>query len=216
MIVYKITNLLNGKIYIGKDASNNPNYFGSGLHIKSAIKKYGKENFIKETLEVCDSLEKLAEAEIKWISKLDARNLEIGYNISIGGEGVMKARKHSAETKKLMAQRKKSFYENNEHYRIKLTKEGKKVKCPGQSASLSKTHMKKRKEFLDRHNFIFLQLDKFSGELIREWRNLEEIMDEMGSVFSYQLLRTIARNKTNVSSGSKWLAAGAISLNRSK
>ena len=33
MVIYKITNLINGKIYVGQDMSNNPNYFGSGTMI---------------------------------------------------------------------------------------------------------------------------------------------------------------------------------------
>ena len=41
MIVYKTTNLINGKIYIGKDMKNNPNYLGSGTILRRAIKKYG-------------------------------------------------------------------------------------------------------------------------------------------------------------------------------
>ena len=45
MIIYKTTNLVNGKIYIGKDSKNNPNYLGSGNLLKKALIKYGKENF---------------------------------------------------------------------------------------------------------------------------------------------------------------------------
>ena len=47
MEIYKITNLINNKIYIGKDTTSDPNYFGSGLLINRAFKKYGKENFTK-------------------------------------------------------------------------------------------------------------------------------------------------------------------------
>lgn len=47
MIIYKTTNLINGKIYIGFDSHNNPEYFGSGKLIKMALKKYGTSNFKK-------------------------------------------------------------------------------------------------------------------------------------------------------------------------
>ena len=86
-VIYKTTNLVNGKIYIGKDAKNRSTYFGSGTILKQAIKKYGVENFKKEILEVCENLKVLAEKEIYWIEKFDARNSSIGYNIAKGGNG---------------------------------------------------------------------------------------------------------------------------------
>lgn len=85
MIIYKITNLVNGKFYIGKDKHNNPAYMGSGLLLKKAMNKYGKENFIKEILEECFNLEELSKREIYWIEKLNA--IKEGYNIATGGEG---------------------------------------------------------------------------------------------------------------------------------
>jgi hypothetical protein len=87
MQIYKITNLINDKIYIGKDTTDNKNYFGSGLLIKRAIKKFGIENFKKEILEECDSNQELCEREKFWIKKLDSNNLKNGYNISEGGDG---------------------------------------------------------------------------------------------------------------------------------
>lgn len=85
MIIYKTTNLINKKFYIGKDTKNNPKYFGSGKKLKLAIKKYGIENFIKEIVEICDNLEQLNEREKFWIKELNAINE--GYNISLGGDG---------------------------------------------------------------------------------------------------------------------------------
>lgn len=100
MIVYKTTNLINNKIYVGKDSNDNPNYLGSGLYLKRAIKKYGKENFKKETLEVCD-LSNINEREIYWISKLNSRNNDIGYNITSGGDGLGSGKNHPSFGKSL-------------------------------------------------------------------------------------------------------------------
>jgi len=90
MYIYKTTNLVNGKIYVGK-CENVPEktnwYLGSGDLLQKAFKKYGKENFKKEILEICDTKEKLNEREIFWIKKLKLPNFKIGYNITTGGTG---------------------------------------------------------------------------------------------------------------------------------
>jgi len=81
MEIYKITNKINGKIYIGKDTRNKKNYFGSGIVIKQAIKKYGKENFDKCILCECNNYEELNDKEKHYI---------IFYNSigrSYGGDG---------------------------------------------------------------------------------------------------------------------------------
>jgi group I intron endonuclease len=87
MIIYKTVNLFNGKFYIGKDAINNPDYFGSGVILERSIKKYGKENFRKEIIETCSSLDELNDREVFWIKELNATNRKIGYNIALGGDG---------------------------------------------------------------------------------------------------------------------------------
>jgi len=89
MIIYKITNLINGKIYIGKSIYNNPNYYGSGTFLNKAIKKHGKENFKKEIIiEFYFYDEKLLnKEEIYWIKYFNSRESNIGYNITKGGNG---------------------------------------------------------------------------------------------------------------------------------
>jgi hypothetical protein len=87
MIIYKTINLSNGKIYIGKDTKNVPLYLGSGKLLITAIKKYGLDNFKKEILEHCNSLEILNEREIFWISYYNSTDRNIGYNIAVGGTG---------------------------------------------------------------------------------------------------------------------------------
>ena len=85
--IYKITNNINGKIYIGKHSTDKLNdyYIGSGVLFRKAIQKYGRENFTKEYLAFCDSEEKLNWLERFYIKKYNAK--ECGYNLSDGGEG---------------------------------------------------------------------------------------------------------------------------------
>ena len=86
MQIYKTINLINNKIYIGKDSHNNPNYYGSGKIIKYAIKRYGKQNFKKEILCECKNIDDLNRKEQYWIKKLNNR-IPNGYNLTDGGEG---------------------------------------------------------------------------------------------------------------------------------
>lgn len=84
--IYKITNQINGKVYVGQHVTTNKEdlYFGSGFLLKIAIKKHGRENFSKTYLEECFSYEELNEKEIFWIKKLNTITPN-GYNIRIGG-----------------------------------------------------------------------------------------------------------------------------------
>lgn len=90
--IYKTTNLANNKIYIGQSKGNfNPNYFGSGLIIKRAIKSYGRDGFKLELLAFAKDKIKLNKLERKYISeyrKIFGRS--ILYNIANGGEGFLR------------------------------------------------------------------------------------------------------------------------------
>jgi len=110
--IYKVTNLLNGKIYVGKHQTENINdgYYGSGKAIKNAIKKYGKENFKKEVLFVLDSEEEMNNKEKEIITEEFVLR-EDTYNLGVGGEGGphFKGKKHSVETRKKIGQTEKCF-----------------------------------------------------------------------------------------------------------
>jgi|AntAceMinimDraft_18_1070375.scaffolds.fasta_scaffold28010_4 hypothetical protein len=84
MVIYKTTNLINNKYYIGKDAKNNPKYLGSGKILKKAILKYGKKNFGKEIFCYCKSLIELNKKEIEYVTQeiVDDPN---SYNLALGG-----------------------------------------------------------------------------------------------------------------------------------
>ena len=107
MIIYLITNLINGKIYVGQDSKDNPRYLGSGVLIDRAKEKYGKKNFRKKTLQRCSTKKELNDRERFWIKELRSNDLEIGYNLTEGGEGTLgwipakeQNRKHSEWMKK--------------------------------------------------------------------------------------------------------------------
>lgn len=85
-LIYKITNLINNKIYIGQHVTTNVNddYMGSGDHIKNAIKKYGIENFKKEIIAECSSFDEMNELEKELVNQ-DFVNNPNTYNHAIGG-----------------------------------------------------------------------------------------------------------------------------------
>lgn len=99
MVIYKTTNLVNGKQYIGKDTKNKPSYLGSGVVLKKAIQKYGKENFKKEIIEVCSTHEELKEREEYWLNYYDAGNNPEFYNRHNHSYGMAAGIPRSDETK---------------------------------------------------------------------------------------------------------------------
>ena len=86
--LYKITNLINNHYYYGVHSTEdiNDGYMGSGLLLKKAIKKYGKENFKKEILEYFENeIDKYQrESEIITEKLINDPNC---YNITLGGRG---------------------------------------------------------------------------------------------------------------------------------
>lgn len=94
--IYLIENLINGNKYVGKSSGRSKNYFGSGVALNDAIKKYGRENFKKTILELC-SLDDLNKKEKEWIEKLDTYRGQ-GYNLTPGGDGWTAGMKHTEST----------------------------------------------------------------------------------------------------------------------
>lgn len=92
-LIYKITNNLNGKIYIGQHKTEdlNDGYMGSGVAIKRAIRRYGLENFSKEILydvddwELMDFLEELIVDE-EFVKRKDTYNMKTGGSCGIAGD----------------------------------------------------------------------------------------------------------------------------------
>lgn len=149
MIIYKTTNLINGKEYVGLDTNNNSEYYGSGKLIKKAINKYGKLNFKKQILCKCSNVKDLKQAEIEYIALYDT--LKNGYNLTIGGEGTFgyiftdedkKRMSKAHKGKKLSEEQKRKM--SKAHLGVKKSIEHRRNISKGQKRKkLSEEHKKK-------------------------------------------------------------------------
>jgi hypothetical protein len=86
--IYKVTNKLNGKIYIGshKTKKLDDGYMGSGTYLKRSIEKHGLENFNKEILHVFETSDEMYKKEAEIVNEDFLMN-ENSYNMKIGGFG---------------------------------------------------------------------------------------------------------------------------------
>lgn len=105
--VYKTTNLINGKIYIGIHSTEDldDGYIGSGVAFRHAVNKYGKENFHKEIIHECSTREEASIIEATLVTEsfcLKSTN----YNMRTGGDECYAY--HPATRKKMSEARKGS------------------------------------------------------------------------------------------------------------
>jgi len=127
MIVYKIKNVVNGKIYIGQTirelSDRIKSHFrqskNSNTLFSRAIRKYGINSFLWEQLCICSTKKNLSESETFYINLYKSNHRGYGYNLTSGGEGmgglspseetrkklriVNIGKKHTDETKKKMS-----------------------------------------------------------------------------------------------------------------
>jgi group I intron endonuclease len=96
MLIYKATNIINGKIYIGKTVKALKSRIaehkadinrGQIFHFHRALIKYGFDNFKWEILEKANDLDELNRLECYYIELFNSRDRLLGYNIAYGGCG---------------------------------------------------------------------------------------------------------------------------------
>lgn len=114
-IIYKTTNLVNGKYYIGKHKQVGigfDGYLGSGTALKKAIEKYGEENFKRETLYYFESEAECLQKEYEIVNE-DFVSANDNYNIIPGGYGGSYERDFEHRNK--MSELKKGIPKSHEH-----------------------------------------------------------------------------------------------------
>lgn len=151
--IYRITNLINQKIYIGQ--TNYPARRWSQhkhaaktnsqeLIVTRAMSKYGFNNFIFEVIATCRTQDDANYAEEIIIKQYDSRNLNKGYNIKPGGD----TSSPSDETRKKISEGRKRFFKDNfgSNKGVPLTEEHRKNIS---KASFGKPGTNKGKKFSD-------------------------------------------------------------------
>ena len=219
MYIYKTTNILNGKIYIGQHYGKRKNYIGSGKLLKEDIKKYGKKNFSNEILEYCD-IKNLDIKEKYWIEKLNSNNPDIGYNITIGGNGVdpktasekLKGRKFSESHKKNISinhadvSGDKNPMWRKTHSKETINKIKKNIREWVKNIGYTNEQKERRRKITigrnnpNYNNTPVLQMD-LNGNIIKEWKDLYSLKE---SGYNSKLISRVCRGFRKTAFGNKW------------
>ena len=143
--IYKVTNMVNGKVYIGQTKQGVGKRWSQHCCAKGcpklsrAIQKHGKKSFTVVRIDTAQSKEEANQKEMLWIERYNSTNSEYGYNLSIGGsfgnfnEETRKrmseshkgeknnfyGKHHSAQAREKMACAKKGVYADEKHPRAK-------------------------------------------------------------------------------------------------
>ena len=176
--IYKTTNTINGKSYIGlcSSAKRFENYLGSGVLLKQAIKKYGADNFKREILEECDSEKDLREAEKRWIDHFNATESKKFYNLHEGGRGGYIPKK-----KGTMSTPMKKYWSNltEEERKGRNKSSGRYDKFGGKNPRARKAVVNEKvydclKDALKDHDIPYSSLKKLAnGETSQKWSHIK-------------------------------------------
>lgn len=178
MHIYKTTNLVNGKFYIGQEKRFNPSYLGSGFILLKAIKKYGIENFRKEIIEdnINDKIT-LDEREIYWIKKLEARNHRIGYNVAKGGQGGDFLSQEMIDKRGLIISERKRGVSLSPQHIESIKKSTEKLKTPKKNGKRAG----EKNGFYGKHHTG--DLSRFSTHKGIPPTNAKSVIDEEGNIY---------------------------------
>jgi hypothetical protein len=163
--VYKITNKINNRNYVGYHSTYNLNdkYMGSGKLIKQAINKYGIENFNKEILEIFCNKRKAKIYEIIYIHLTRSHISQNGYNLTWGGDGGIGANwdgdknpSRCINWKKEQGERMRNFFKHNI--------------CVHTGTKWNKVRIENHKQYIKQHRGGYLDSNNpnYTGHIFNE------------------------------------------------
>lgn len=182
-LIYKVTNLINNKIYIGQTNGKNRWYKGGGLLLLKAKNKYSSLNFKFEVIVEGDFNDELIdELEIHYIQLYNSNNLSIGYNIDSGGKKHKNRPKISEKTRLKMSESKKGKPQRSGY---KISEEGRKNMSIGKTGKKQteehKNNIKKAVRIaLDKRQYTFKSRDNAKINIICENVLTKEILKIKG------------------------------------
>lgn len=184
--VYKIKNLINNKLYIGKADNVNKRWLkhisyartNRGFIFHKAITKYGADNFEVSILEECESEEIALEKEAYWIAEYKTNickwGSEFGYNLTDGGEGIS-GHKHSDESKQKMSDASIGKPKSDDHKnQLSISHTGK-ILSEEHRASISLSNMGKIMSDSARNNIRISKLGEKNPKSILTENDVREI-----------------------------------------
>lgn len=188
--VYKITNTINGKIYIGVHKTDNleDSYMGSGTLIKRSIKKHGVENFIKEYIQFFDDYQSCLDLEELLVTEAFIASPH-NYNIKGGGFGGVP----SIENRQKSSDRMIKYWEDNRENLL----ENWKVSGRNKDISDRMKGVKKTSEHMDKINKNPEKIRK-TAEKHTGMKRTEETKKNQST----------AKYKTISEKGTEWLGKG--------
>lgn len=203
--IYKITNLINDKFYIGqtndfkrrfKDHIYDAISKKLDTYLCRAIRKYGKDNFIMEIIEIAQTHELVLEREIYWTRLHKYLHPNMYYNLTDGGEGRI-GYKLSNEAKKKLSENRKG--EKGPRFGKAVSKENKNNISEATTAALKEVKRKphteetklKIKKALSNKKTVIRFSKEFKQEIINIYKTCKYTKQQLADKFNLKLL-TIA------------------------
>ena len=181
--IYKTTNLINGKFYIGahKTKEINDQYLGSGKNLNRAIKKYGKNNFKKEILFIFDNEKEMFAKEKELVNEEFVNKVDT-YNIKTGGHGsfshityedrinIIKRRYSNPEKRLETSLKNKEMWANDEFKEKMKLCHKKRYYDPKEREKLSMAH---KKRYIENPDIRKVLSKKFKHITTKRWQDPE-------------------------------------------